>query len=78
MICIRQARNYKEKPKDGLPSHSIRTRFRIEQTDVGTTMSGFNGYDREPKTIGPEDVGRVIETVRDGQDPVKFSWYIIW
>lgn len=77
MKCVVPAKTVVLPNGCGLDDTSIRTRFMIEQCDVGRTSHDYLGHKRPAWTFRQEDVGRIIETIRDPKDPAYFSWSFV-
>lgn len=77
MKCVQPAKTVTKDNAWGRPEQSIRTRFIIEQDDVGRTNHDYLGYRRGVHKYSQADVGKRIETVRIPNDPTYFSWYFL-
>lgn len=77
MKCIQPAKTVVLDNAWGRPEPTVRTRFVIEQSDVGRSNHDYMGHKQGPYTYTQADVGRTIETIRDPKDPAYFSWGFI-
>lgn len=67
----------------GRATNTVRTRYELEEKDVGRTMENYGGFKHASHTITRGDVGKVIEFINEPGRPANHRgeayecWYFI-